>query len=177
MQLVSGGDGRVSGREPCGTGGRFSTYADRNEAPVYRDLAEKARAAGLKISASQVHEWVMDELLPSPGHRESKGQAGFRTERHDGIEEQLRALCDFRATTKSWNRLAILLWAHEWRVPTERYRRAVLAELPEIPDPNTLWDKRPKTLGERDPRTFTDDELDNFDQAAASLALAAVDDC
>ena len=155
---------------PRTTGGRFCTYADRNEAPIYRDLAEQARAAGYKVSASQVRRWVMDELLPSPGHRESRGRAGFRTERHEGIEEQLRALCEFRATTKSWDRLAILLWVDEWPVLTERYRRAVLAELPEMPDPNTLADRRPQTLGERDPRTLTDEELDKFDQAAKSLA-------
>jgi hypothetical protein len=112
----------------------------------------------------------MNELLPSPGHRESKGRAGFQTERHEGIEEQLRALCKFRATTKSWDRLAILLWADEWPVPTERYRRAVLAQLPDMPDPNTLWDRQPGTLGDRDPRTLTEDDLDQFDKAAASLA-------
>ena len=155
---------------PRKTGGPFCTYADRNEAPIYRDLAEKARAAGYKVSASQVRRWVMDELLPSPGRRQSKGRAGFRTERREGIEEQLLALSEFRATTKSWDRLAILLWAHGWHIPTERYRRAILRELPELPDPNTLGDRRPKVLGKRDPQTLTEDELDTFDQAAASLA-------
>lgn len=163
-------DGGSLGTAPCKTGGRFSTYADRNEAPVYRDLAAKARAAGFRISASQVHEWVMDDLLPSPGHRVSRGQAGFRTERHEGMEEQLIALCQFRAVTKSWDRLAILLWADEWRLPTERYRRAVMAQLPEIPDPNTLDDPHSKTLGDRDPTTLTEDELDEFDRAAATVA-------
>lgn len=170
MPAPQGRDGATLKTTPRQTGGRFCTYADRNEAPIYRDLAEKARAAGHKISAGQVRRWVMDELLPSPGHRVSKGRAGFRTERHEGIEEQLLALCEFRATTNSWDRLTILLWAYEWRVPTERYRRAVLAELPEIPDPNALLDRQPKTLGERDPMTLSEDELDKFDRAAVSLA-------
>ena len=162
-------DGGSLKTAPAKTGGPFCTYADRGGAPAYGDLAEKARAAGYKISASQVRRWVMDELLPSTGRRVSMGRKGFRTERNEGVAEQLLALCEFRTMTKSWDRLAILLWAGGWPVPVERYRRAVLAELPQTPDPQTLTDRKPKAT-DRDPETFTDDELDKLDQTAAELA-------
>ena len=112
----------------------------------------------------------MDELLPSPGRRVSLGRAGTRTERDEGVEGQLLALCQFRRLTKSWDRLAILLWAEGWRVPTERYRRAVLAELPQMPDPTSLWDEHPSALQGRDPESLTEEELDELDRAAATAA-------
>ena len=163
-------DGRRLTTAPAETGGRFCTYADRNEARVYRELAGKARVAGYKISASQVRRWVMDELLPSPGRRVSLGRAGTRTERDESVEGQLLAVCEFRGLTKSWDRLATLLWANGWRVPTERYRRAVLAELPRIPDPNSLSDEHPRTLQGRDPKSLSEEELDELDRAAGTVA-------
>lgn len=162
-------DRRTVKTDSARTGGGFCTYADRNEAPAYRTLAAKAREAGYRVSASQVRRWVMDGLLPSPGRRVSLGRRGFQTEPNDDAERQLLALCEYRTLTKSWDRLAILLWAYAWNVSTERYRRAAFAELPQLPDPNTLWDPQPKPL-ERDPASLSDEELDKYDQAAASRA-------
>jgi hypothetical protein len=40
--------------------------------------------------------------------------------RASGVEGKLLALCDFSSETKSWNRLAILLWVDSWPIAIER---------------------------------------------------------
>jgi hypothetical protein len=122
--------------QPRQTVRRISTSVRPGEAPVYRDLAAAARAAGFpKITAGQVHEWVMDGLLPATAEQHSIGRHGFETVRRPGVEDQLLALCRLRAQTKSWDRLATLLWFDRWPIAADRLRRAVLADLP---DPATL---------------------------------------
>ena len=102
----------------------------RGEAPVYADLAEAAHAAGFaSITPGQIHKWVNDGLLPSTAEQRSVGRHGFETVRLPGAENQLLALCRLRAQTKSWDRLAILLWLDNWQVSTDRLRRAMLEEL------------------------------------------------
>jgi hypothetical protein len=105
--------------------------AGPGEAPVYRELADVAHAAGhVNVSPAQVHKWRMDGLLPPTGEQVSVGRRGFATVRASRVEEQLLALCDFRSETKSWNRLAILLWVGGWPITIERLKAAVLAEMP-----------------------------------------------
>lgn len=123
-------------KEPRQTVQRISTSVRRGEAPVYRDLAAAAHAAGFpKITPGQVHEWVMDGLLPAIADQHSLGRHGFETVRRPGVADQLIALCRLRARTKSWDRLAVLLWLDRWPITADRLRRAVLADLL---DPATL---------------------------------------
>ena len=77
----------------------------------------------------------MDGLLPATAEQRSLGRHGFETVRRPGVEDQLLALCRFRAQTKSWDRLAILLWLDGWQIKTDRLRRAILKE---IGDPTGL---------------------------------------
>jgi len=112
--------------------GRDFPSASPGEAPIYRELADVAHAAGhLDVSPAQVHTWRRNGLLPPTGEQVSAGgRRGFATVRTSGVEEQLLALCDLRRDTKSWNRLAILLWVDGWPVTIERLKAAVLAEMP-----------------------------------------------
>jgi hypothetical protein len=73
----------------------------------------------------------MDGLLPPTAQQRSVGRHGFETVRRPGVEEQLLALCRLRGKTKSWDRLAILLWLERLEITTDRLRRAVLCELPD----------------------------------------------
>lgn len=117
-------------KQPRQTVQRISTSVRRGEAPVYRDLAAAAHAAGFaKITPGQVHEWVMDGLLPATAEQRSLGRHGFETVRLPGAEDQLLALCRLRQTTKSWNRLAVLLWLGGWQISTDRLKRAVIEDL------------------------------------------------
>jgi hypothetical protein len=108
------------------------TSVRRGEPPIYRELAEAAHAAGFAdVSASQVHEWVVDGLLPPTAHQRSRGRHGFVSEPREGVVEQLLALCQHRAQTKSRDRLAMLLWFDGWPIPTGRIRCAVLRAWPD----------------------------------------------
>ena len=99
--------------------------AGPGEAPVYRELADVAHAAGhVDVSPAQVHKWRMDGLLPPTGEQVSVGRRGFATVRASRVEEQLLALCDFRSETNPWNLLAILLWVDSWPIAIERLRAA-----------------------------------------------------
>lgn len=111
---------------------RIPTSVGAGQAPRYRELATVAHAAGFTdVSPTQVHEWRVDGLLPPTGEQVSAGRRqGFATVRTPGVEEQLLALCDVRRETKSWNRLAILLWVDGWPITIERLKTAVLAEMP-----------------------------------------------
>jgi hypothetical protein len=62
------------------------------------------------------------------------------------------ALCRLREKTKSWDRLAILLWLDGWQVAFDRLRRAVLSDLPD-----------PAKLGVD---ATTDEGLDKLDEFA-----------
>jgi hypothetical protein len=73
----------------------------------------------------------MNGLLPPTAEQRSVGRHGFETVRRPGLEDQLLALCRLRAQTKSWNRLAILLWLDGWQIATDRLRRALQDELPD----------------------------------------------
>jgi hypothetical protein len=102
----------------------------QGEAPVYVDLAVAAHAAGFpRVTAGQIHKWVNDGLLPPTAEQHSAGRHGFETVRLPGAEDQLIDLCRLRAQTKSWDRLAILLWLDSWQITSDRLRRAVLKEL------------------------------------------------
>lgn len=137
----------------------ISTAVRQRDAIVYRDLAAAAHAAGFpKITPGQVHEWVMDGLLPPTADQHSVGRHGFESVRRPGVEDQLLALCRLRAQTKSWDRLAILLWLDRWEITTDRIRRAVLCELP---DPAML---KLNPAGERG--------LDRLDRYAQKLGPA-----
>lgn len=101
------------------------------ERPVYESLAATARAAGhTDVTASRVHRWVRDRLLPATGRQIPLGRAGFRTERSVAAEAQLLALCKWRRHTKRLDELAVLMWADGWEVPTDRIRRALRSFLP-----------------------------------------------
>lgn len=135
-QLPQGSIGELS----PGTLGRLTvpkvqaipTSVRRGEPPIYRELAEAAHAAGFpKVSASQVHEWVVDGLLPPTADQRSHGRHGFVSERREAVAEQLLALCRHRTQTKSRDRLAMLLWLDGWPIPTDRLRRAVLRRWPD----------------------------------------------
>jgi hypothetical protein len=109
---------------------QISTAVRRRDAVVYAELAGAAHDGGFpRITASQVHEWVMDGLLPPTAEQRSVGRHGFETVRLPGSENQLLALCRLRAQTKSWDRLAILLWLDNWQISNDRLRRAMLEEL------------------------------------------------
>lgn len=109
---------------------RIPTAVRRREAPIYTELAAAAHAAGFpKVTPVQIHEWVVDGLLPHTAEQRSVGRHGFETVRHTGVEDQLIALCGMRQATKSWNRLAILLWLDRWEISSDRLRRAVIKEL------------------------------------------------
>ncbi len=84
-----------------------------------------------KVTPGQVHEWVVNRLLPRTAEQRSIGRHGFETIRRSGVEDQLLALCRLREQTKSWDRLAILLWLDGWPITTDRLRRALLDELPD----------------------------------------------
>lgn len=132
---------------------QISTAVRRREAVVYAELAGVAHDGGFpRITASQVHEWVMDGLLPPTGEQRSAGRHGFETIRLAGAEAQLLALCRLRAQTKSRDRLAILLWLDSWPIGTDRLRRAILKE---IGDPTRV------TLN-----TSGDETLDRMDEYA-----------
>ncbi len=125
-----------------------------SEAPLYRELAAAANDAGFAdVTASQVHEWVKAGLLPPTGDQVSHGRHGFITERRSGVTNQLLALCRWRKQTKSWARLALLLWADGWPIDVERVRAAVL-------------DWFPQPL----PTDPTDERLDEWSRMAARLA-------
>jgi hypothetical protein len=109
---------------------RISTAVRRREAVAYAELAAAAHAAGFpKITAGQVHEWVMAGLLPATADQRSLGRHGFETLRRPGVEDQLIALCRLRQATKSWDRLAVLLWLEGWQIATDRLRRAIIEDL------------------------------------------------
>lgn len=97
------------------------------ERPVYEALAASAGAAGFEnVTASQVHRWVRDRLLPATGHQVALGRPGFRTVRSPAAEAQLLALCAWRRQTKRLDELAVLLWADGWDVPIARIRRTLI---------------------------------------------------
>ena len=132
---------------------QISTAVRRRDAVVYAELAGAAHDGGFpRITASQVHGWVMDGLLPPTGEQRSAGRHGFETIRLAGAEAQLLALCRLRAQTKSRDRLAILLWLDSWPIGTDRLRRAILKE---IGDPTRV------TLN-----TSGDETLDRMDEYA-----------
>jgi hypothetical protein len=129
-------------KRPSPKSARNFPSAGPAEAPVYRELAEVAHAAGYTdVSPAQVHKWRIDGLLPPTGEQVSAGRRGFATVRASGVEEQLLALCDLRKETKSWNRLAILLWVDSWPITIKRLRAAVLAEMPRQIDVSRPSDK------------------------------------
>jgi len=132
----------------------ISTAVRGREARTYADLAGAAQLAGFAVTQSQVHEWVMDRLLPSTGEQLSAGRHGFVTARQPRVTEQLLALCRWRRQTKSWHKLAVVLWAEGWPIDVERVRTAVLAWFPATPLP-------------ADP---TDEQLDDWSRLAARLA-------
>jgi hypothetical protein len=75
----------------------------------------------------------MDGLIPSTATQISVGRAGFVTAKDARAEEQLLAVCRLREKTKSWDRLAVLLWLDDWAIEPERVRRAILSWLPPAP--------------------------------------------
>jgi hypothetical protein len=108
------------------------------ERPIYVSLATAARAAGFVVTASQVHRWVRDELLPPTAKQVSRGRRGFETQPANGVAEQLRAVCAWRHSTKRHHELAVLLWWGGWVIPTARIRRALAAWAPKTrPDTST----------------------------------------
>jgi hypothetical protein len=124
------------------------------EAPVYAALADAAHAAGFAtITSGQIHKWVNDGLLPPTAEQRSVGRHGFETVRLPGAENQLLALCRLRAQTKSWDRLAILLWLDSWQISSDRLRRAMLEELGD-----------PRELGLDPSRDADLDKLDEYAQ-------------
>jgi hypothetical protein len=100
----------------------------------------------------------MDGLLPPTAEQHSVGRRGFESHRLPGAEDQLLALCRLRQSTKSWDRLAILLWLDGREIATDRLRYAVLGELP---DPAKL---------KLNPRT--EKGLDRLDEYARKLGPA-----
>jgi hypothetical protein len=100
----------------------------------------------------------MDGLLPPTAEQRSAGRRGFESVRRPGVQDQLLALCRLRAQTKSWDRLAILLWLDGRPIATDRLRRALLDELPD-----------PASLG-LNPRTQRG--LDRLDEYARKLGPA-----
>ncbi len=126
---------RSSTNRPPRNSSRIPTAVRRREAPGYAELAQAAHAAGFEVTASQVHEWVVDGLLPRTAQQVSLGRHGFVTERAPGVTPQLLALCQLRRQTKSRHKLAVLLWAEGWPIDTERVRKAVLAWFPTDPLP------------------------------------------
>ncbi len=132
----------TSTNRPSRDSAPISTAVRRREARTYADLAAAAREAGFDVSPSQVQEWVMAGLLPRTGEQVSVGRHGFTTERQPGVAEQLLALCRLRQRTKSWGKLAVLLWAEGWLVNVERVRAAVLAWFPTTPLPTHPTEKQ-----------------------------------
>ena len=108
------------------------------EWPIYESLAADARAAGCDVTASQVHRWVREQLLPSTGSQVSRGRRGFETQPAEGVLPQLLALCGWRRHTKRHDPLAVLLWFEGWVIPTDRVGRALRAWAPKTrPDIST----------------------------------------
>lgn len=135
-------------KRPVRTSRQISTSAGAGQAPVYRELAAAAHAAGhTDVSPTQIHEWVMDGLVPPTSRQVSVGRRGFTSVREPGVEEQLLALCHLRRETKSWDRLAILLWLDGWPVAADRLKSALLAELPVAPEKRRWTEKELDQLG------------------------------
>jgi hypothetical protein len=111
------------------------------------ELAGVARAHGyVDVAPYKVHRWRADLLLPPISAPISPR-----------VTAQLLALCQLRRETKSWDRLAILLWLDGYDIPVERVRAAVLAGLP-----RRQW------------RRLTEKRLDELDRLARAKGSAVV---
>ncbi len=95
-----------STNRPPRNSSRIPTAVRGREAPAYAELAQAAQAAGFEVTASQVHDWVVDGLLPRTANQVSVGRHGFVTERAPDVTPQLLVLCQLRRQTKSRHKLA-----------------------------------------------------------------------